>query len=762
MSKLLLIFLLFFLNTYLLSAQNNGELFLSLEKLSESSYGFELDQHRYEWKSSERFISKGWKFRPGDNQQWRSLGYDDKEWALLDTDFTFTNPPVEWQGIGWFRLKLTIDKSLRNQAVALVMTHYGASEIYLDGKRVHQYGRVSADPEKEQVQRPLFGQPVILALDDKPEHLLAVRYSFHRAKEIHSQYGKLTKVNDQNSTAGFLIHIDTPSKAISLYGESLTKNLTTAMIILGVLLLISFFHLMLYRFYSREKYNLYLSIFTALLAVHSFTKFLPSYATLTFEGVMWSNIVNVLVGAVWLPVSMLAIYSLFYQRIPKYVWFYYLSTPILAYGWAFYNTHPITSQVAFTIALLSVVDIFRVVVRAVLHRQQDAWIIGVGILLSEIPLVAYLFPSMDNYYRFLFLYPVCLAIPLAMSVLIARRTARAYKQLGHQLNEVEKLSARSIAQEKEKQQILALQNETLERQVSERTAELRESFESLTRTQAQLVQKEKMASLGELTAGIAHEIQNPLNFVNNFSEVSKEMITELQQELDTGDIDEAKAISVDIKQNLQKIHYHGSRADAIVKNMLQHSHGNTGEKELANLNIIIEEYLRLSYYGIRAKDKAFTCTLEINLDQNLEKVEVVPQELGRVLLNLFNNAFYAVQQKLKLGLPKYEPKVTVDTQRKKGQVEIRVRDNGIGIPEGVQSKIFQPFFTTKPTGQGTGLGLSLSYDIISKGHGGELSVASKEGEWSEFTVLLPYIPVPEELLTASVAPLPTADNFPQP
>ncbi|MFD3003038.1 two-component regulator propeller domain-containing protein [Pontibacter toksunensis] len=316
---------------------------------------------------------------------------------------------------------------------------------------------------------------------------------------------------------------------------------------------------------------------------------------------------------------------------------------------------------------------------------------------------------------------------------------------------------------------LLRQKRQLESQVATRTAEvehqkeeLQVALEDLKATQAQLVQKEKMASLGELTAGIAHEIQNPLNFVNNFSELSKEMLTELQQELETGAIKEAKAISVDIQQNLHKIHHHGSRADAIVKNMLQHSRPSTGEKQLVNLNTLTEEYLRLSYCGIRAKYKDFTCTLDTTYDQELEKVKVVPQELGQVLLNLFNNAFYAVQQKKKLVDSGYEPKVVVNTRRLGNKVEIRVWDNGTGVADNLKSKVFQPFFTTKPTGQGTGLGLSLSYDIITKGHGGEMRVTSKEGEWCDFTVSLPYVPVAEEQFATSTAPLLPAGAFPQP
>ncbi|HET6767152.1 MAG TPA: ATP-binding protein [Chitinophagaceae bacterium] len=283
-----------------------------------------------------------------------------------------------------------------------------------------------------------------------------------------------------------------------------------------------------------------------------------------------------------------------------------------------------------------------------------------------------------------------------------------------------------------------------------------EALTELQATQKQLIQSEKMASLGELTAGIAHEIQNPLNFVNNFSDVSNELLEEMKQELATGNTQQAIEIVNGVKENLEKILHHGKRADAIVKGMLQHSRASSGQKELIDINMLAEEYLRLAYHGLRAKDKFFNAKFETDLDPSLHKINVVPQEIGRVILNLINNAFYAVTEKKKSlpSLPKggqekssndYEPIVTVRTRRHgpppaggdRGSVEIRVVDNGYGIPQKVLDKIFQPFFTTKPTGQGTGLGLSLSYDIITKGHQGEIKVNTKENEGTEFTIILP-------------------------
>ena len=273
--------------------------------------------------------------------------------------------------------------------------------------------------------------------------------------------------------------------------------------------------------------------------------------------------------------------------------------------------------------------------------------------------------------------------------------------------------------------------------LSRQKNELETTLETLKTTQNQLVQSEKMASLGEMTAGIAHEIQNPLNFVNNFSEVNAELIEELKEQLATDNKQEAIGIANDIKENEEKIIFHGKRADAIVKSMLQHSRSSSGKKELTDINALTDEYVRLSYHGLRAKDKSFNAKFETDFDKNIQPVNVVPQEIGRVLLNLINNAFYAVSEKEKQANSNYDPTVSINTKKVDDKIEIRVKDNGNGIPQKVLDKIFQPFFTTKPAGQGTGLGLSLSYDIITKTHGGEFNVETKEGEGTTFIVCLP-------------------------
>ena len=340
------------------------------------------------------------------------------------------------------------------------------------------------------------------------------------------------------------------------------------------------------------------------------------------------------------------------------------------------------------------------------------------------------FKTMDNYLQVA--DPFVIIWLIVMYIVYRRQQKALNKEMKVRLEE-ERLNRITLAQK-----------EQLEIMVAERTVELTTQKEELEHaladlqaTQTQLIQAEKMASLGELTAGIAHEIQNPLNFVNNFAEVNLELIDELKVFMHKGDTHSVEGIADDIRQNLSKITHHGKRADAIVKGMLQHSQSNAGQKEDTDLNQLADEYLGLSYHGLRAKDKSFNASLRKHFDPALLKARVIPQDIGRVLLNLFNNAFYAVNEKKKQHPTGYDPIVTIRTRSLPHMVEISVRDNGEGISEKVRDKIFQPFFTTKPTGQGTGLGLSISFDIITKGHGGKLQCHTREGEFTEFIIQLP-------------------------
>ncbi|KAA9041153.1 histidine kinase [Ginsengibacter hankyongi] len=368
--------------------------------------------------------------------------------------------------------------------------------------------------------------------------------------------------------------------------------------------------------------------------------------------------------------------------------------------------------------------------------QGAQWAIVVGLFFSLFTffagiIYAYVTGITSQYFTFFLFTCFILSFPISLLVYVSMRFKEMIQEVRINADKVVQLSEEKRIQAENQQQIL-------QEEVNRQTAEIRHTLDNLKATQKQLIQSEKMASLGELTAGIAHEIQNPLNFVNNFSEVNSEMIDELKNELATGNLQLANEIADDIKSNEQKINHHGKRADAIVKSMLQHSRESSGKKEPTDINALCDEYLRLSYHGLRSKDKGFNAEIKTGFDPSIGKINIVPQDIGRVLLNLFNNAFYAVNKRQEAKGKEYEPSVSATTKKSGNSVLVTVSDNGNGIPQNIVDKIFQPFFTTKPTGIGTGLGLSLSYDIV-KAHGGEIKAESKEEEGSKFIIQLPVV-----------------------
>ena len=446
------------------------------------------------------------------------------------------------------------------------------------------------------------------------------------------------------------------------------------------------------------------------------------------------NIISRLIGV---NILLFILYAL--GRIkPVYYWFIaFLLLVDLPLGIALRGKHSATTEIlhlTFTLVCLwQAIVAFR-------NKNSGDWLIGMvalAVVAINLSTLLFFFTNIQIVpYAVLGILPFIITVSVV--IYLALRFGRTNTFLEQQLERVHILSGENLRSEKEKQQILAGQNERLESQVAERTIALTKSLDDLKSAQTQLIQSEKMASLGELTAGIAHEIQNPLNFVNNFSEVNKELLTEMNQEIEKGNLAEVKLIAKDVSDNEEKINHHGKRADAIVKGMLQHSRSSTNAKEPTDINALADEYLRLAYHGLRAKDKDFNASLKTDYDNSIGSINIIRQDMGRVFLNLINNAFYAVTEKKKQIGENYEPTISVTTKRMSDRVEISVADNGNGIPGKVLNKIFQPFFTTKPTGQGTGLGLSLSYDII-KAHGGDLKVETKEGEYTEFSIRLPAI-----------------------
>lgn len=681
-------------------------------------------------------LSNHWKWHIGDNPGWANPAFDDSKWEkLLVSEPIAQYPALEEAGLAWFRRPIQVKAELVNKPLCISVKQMGASEIYLDGKLLYKLGVVDKNPAKEQTKVKTTALPVMFT--DTNKHVLAVRYSFNTDNFHYPGTGseifefRLHHTND----IGDYIKRETERTAGFLYFFT------------GIFLIFAILHFSFYVSNRAKKVSLSLGITMLILTLAFFLRSLENYQTeisareayslasviVTYLGVLFINLslyqyLNQKFGIVFYTVALMVMGSMF----------------CFIFDWSL--PYAIDSWVPF---LCLFIDFIRVSILADRRKDSNAKVpiysllVVAGCALIAI-IILFIEGSTGNgkdsiilNLGIIFIIIMFFSIPIGLSLSLVREYTRTHKTLTNKLVEIENLSAKNLAHEQEKQQILAAQNEILEKQVAERTAELAKSLEELKNTQTQLIQSEKLASLGELTAGIAHEIQNPLNFVNNFSELSKELIEELQEERgkekDKRDEGLEEELLGDIAQNLEKINHHGKRASSIVKGMLEHSRASSGKKELTDINALADEYLRLAYHGIRAKDKSFNADFKTNLDENLPKIPLVTQDFGRVLLNLINNAFYAVKDMQGKG------QVMVSTRKTANEIEIQVKDNGTGIPEHVKAKIFQPFFTTKPTGQGTGLGLSLAYDIITKGHSGTLEVETKEGAGTTFIIKLPYL-----------------------
>jgi len=672
-------------------------------------------------------LDKEWKFKAGDNVEWARQDLNDDTWVSTNPAEELHHlPEVKKAGIGWFRLKMQVDSQLLGKTFAFVVSIHGATEIYLNGQLVYQFGKVSADFKNE---RTCFFTNKILGfkLGNQSAQVLAIRYSFNK-KNLYLKFSNerpLVRIVFKNIKQAFEDH-----KRADSFDSTLRSIEVSFYLPLGFLLLFLFFS------FRPQKEYLYSGIFCfcmfAAIFVHIFalseTSTVPrsNYLLLVTQGLY-------IIGALCFINGLCILYKC------KKSWFFYFialyGSWSLVYFFISYDFSGIFNALFFPLINLEFLRLNFVAVR---NKRKGAWILLViGLFLNVSLLFMVWFNIVKNTEASALLQSISYIFPgIGLSLFFASEFARTALALRFRVIEVEELSHEMITKEKEKQQILGAQNETLEKQVAERTAELSLSLKELKETEEQLIQREKMASLGELTAGIAHEIQNPLNFVNNFSELNTELIDEMNEEIDNGNMDEVKLIAKDIKENEQKINHHGKRADSIVKAMLQHSRNSTGQKEPTDINFLADECMRLSYHGLRAKDKSFSAVTETDFDSNIPKINIASQDIGRAILNLFTNAFYSVMQKRKQLGEKFEPVVSVKTSITPTSISILVRDNGNGIPQKVLDKIFQPFFTTKPTGQGTGLGLSLSYDII-KAHGGELKVETKEGEYAAFCIILP-------------------------
>lgn len=671
-------------------------------------------------------ITEGWHYTDKDDPNFAAVGANENKWLPIDpTKALHQLPELRNVKVGWMRTHFKVSPEIGGKTLLMSLFQNCGSEIYLDGKLVKRYGVVSADPARVvPIGVNLFPEEIRLSGDR--EHVIAVRFS-------PWEFGFKLKMD------GYFFWLAVNDLAGTQASTSMINTGNNVYIVLSsIFFLLSLFHLSFYRYDPKQRANLFFSLYAIVSTV--------AFITVSLQGAFQdmrlytlvrspSFILSLMTG-IWSAKALSCLFDFNTGKLVTGMWLVYIlsSLGILIYGAGFLSFDA-------TLILFTIIQI-GLLIKALIQKKQGSGIIATGFGVS---VIAALFSTAVQYFSIqvnLILLQILtgvtyLAPALGISLYLAREFALKSSLLREKLVEVEKLSEQNIAQEQEKQQLLSLQNERLELLVDERTAELSSSLNELRATQTQLIQSEKMASLGELTAGIAHEIQNPLNFVNNFSEVSTELVGELEEGLGKGDMEEAMAIVGDIKQNLEKINHHGKRADSIVKGMLAHSRSSSGKKELTDINKLADEYMRLAFHGLRAKDKFFNTQLVTTYNNETNVANVVAQDIGRVLLNVFNNAFYAVQQKQKQAIAGYEPTVRLNIYREFNRLVIEVWDNGTGIPDSIKNKIMQPFFTTKPTGQGTGLGLSLSYDIVVKGHGGFLEIAGNGSEGTTATITLP-------------------------
>jgi len=691
-------------------------------------------------------LDQGWVYKKGDNIDWAQKEFIDKDWSAIDPDKEIVYlPGIMDDEVKWLRLKINVKNKIL-KPVGIAVNQAGASEIYVNGKLVHRFGHFDVEKSKVIAYDPLE-VPIYLPIDTAGYYTIAVRYRLQPDINYTTVFG-LTKNSLFKATLVDLVPTLHIQRSFNAYYKGLD------IFIVGSILMLFIFHLALFIYQRDNKILLLLTIYLFGSTMIRVLKIIGQSEHLVENRFFILNMSNALIAVVVVLLTTV-VYRMAKVRYDKF--YYILIVYEITYILVSVSTYGKPYQ-TFTLlvgTLYGFLILIRLVIKGSKKGIKGFTLFGVfisiniiGLILITSVILSYNYgisPTGHNdltigfspYWVDIIFTFASISVPIGLSLFIGIENRETNKELSNQLALNEQLKNQAIKQEIEKQQILEDQNDLLEAQVVERTAELNQSLETLKSTQAQLIQSEKLASLGELTAGIAHEIQNPLNFVNNFSDLSQELLEEMHEELETGDINEVKSIMADIQLNMEKINHHGKRASSIVKGMLEHSRKTTGEKELTDVNALCDEYLRLAYHGLKAKDNSFNATMETHFDPNLPKIEIIPQDIGRVLLNLINNAFYAVNERSKKGESDYLANVSVTTElTANNQLLIAVKDNGSGIPEHIRDKIYQPFFTTKPTGQGTGLGLSLSYDIV-KAHGGELNVETKEGEGSDFFITLP-------------------------
>jgi signal transduction histidine kinase len=679
---------------------------------------------------------EGWVFKRGNDPTWAGEGIPTTDWIKFKpTELSSKLADKNGRAEGWFRLRFKLDNDLSGLGLGIRRGCWAATDIFLDGTLVATFGNLGTSKENFQEYNPIDKSSTPVNLKEGNEHLLAVHFVDYLSPippyKLRSETIGGVRLETLNLKS-FIMFVGPKHDLIASSFSALTLPYRSVWFSVTCLLALLFWLLAFLNPHER-KVLLLIAVNSSFAALSNLTRFFLTDTGISFIGFRLNDsLINLSFWAISIT-SFSIVLIIFEIKISSYLRRFFIAYAVIGSFSVifvfFVSFQYINAVIGFFLTASILITSWR-------KLNGAQWAIVVGIAASVVfGTIGNILTLGNTAADLFFLTCFYFAFPLSLVGYVSLR----FKEI---IREVEDNARQIVRMTKEREQHAVMQQRLLEEEVARQTIELRTSLEHLKSAQSQLIQSEKMASLGELTAGIAHEIQNPLNFVNNFSEVSTELVDEMNTELASGNWQLATEISQDLKQNLEKINQHGMRAGDIVKGMLQHSRSSSGVKEPTDINALADEYLRLAYHGLRAKDKSFNATTKTDFDPSIGNVNVIPQDIGRVILNLITNAFYAVSERSKSGISGYEPTVVVSTRRSPllgrgagGEVEITVKDNGNGIPQKGLDKIFQPFFTTKPTGQGTGLGLSLSYDIV-KAHGGELKVETKEGEGSVFVVEL--------------------------
>lgn len=675
-----------------------------------------------------------WLFKEGNDSTWANGNINFSNWKKIKPEeLTVNNANKDGRIEGWFRMKLKTDFSPEKMPLGFRYSGWGAVELFIDGKLLTTYGTIGIDKKSFHEYNPINRSAISLSLEPGKDHILAIHFvdfisTFPYPTQIKSigfiKIRQYTFTNSLFSLTGSNFNVAHTNK---FYTHLVFKSCVAA-IILAITIL---FWLITYQ--NPKEINLRLiSVFSTLGVVFAAVRVLWHSQSISFNNFMITQGISNILVAVLSGLIPIVIAGSLKQKIKPCLKTFLLLQIIFGIISFFYYSYLFTNYYIVLSVINTLISCYFIILSwKTIKGPQWSIVIGFGFLIFWNALSLLFIRTVSVQFFLLLEAFIFLSIPFAYVIYISM----SFREI---IKEVKENASKLILISEEKKELIASQNEMLEKQVADRTSELHLSLIDLKATQKQLIQSEKMASLGELTAGIAHEIQNPLNFVNNFSEVSTELVDEMNEEIQKGNLEDVQQIAADLKKNLTKINHHGKRAGDIVKGMLQHSRSSSGQKEPTDINALADEYLRLAYHGLRAKDKSFNATMHTNFDESIGKIHIIPQDIGRVILNLITNAFYVVDEKKKNEPANYEPTITVNTQKSGKNILISIKDNGNGIPKNILDKIFQPFFTTKPTGQGTGLGLSLSYDIV-KAHGGELKVETKEGEGTEFIIEIPIV-----------------------